>query len=169
MSWTCSVCGERHEEELRDIRAGLPDVVYALRELEREERAEVSDDWCRYVDEAGVQHAYVRGVVHLPIIDSDDDFRFGVWIEVTARDFHRLGDLWDDGDDGGASRPFFGTLAYDLNLYPGTLGLRVALQLRDVRRLPGVILLGGDHELVRDQRRGITPARAEQLAESVLH
>jgi hypothetical protein len=166
--WTCTVCGELHDEQLRDIRAGLPDPVFEIDEVERRERVDSDTDWCRFVDQNGALRLYVRGVLHLPIKRSDDDFRFGVWVEVGEADFYRLGDLWHD-EDGMATRPFFGWLANKLNLYPGTLGLPVALQLRDVHRLPAVILLDAEHPIVVDQRRGIDEEQANRLAETVLH
>ncbi|MDP8910482.1 MAG: DUF2199 domain-containing protein, partial [Actinomycetota bacterium] len=118
MGWTCSTCGSVHEDELRDIRAGLPDAVFELSEAEREERAEVGDDWCRFLDAAGEERYYVRGVLHLPIAETNEDFRFGGWIEVDESDFSRLTELWHD-ENGAATRPFFGRLANELNRYPG--------------------------------------------------
>jgi hypothetical protein len=167
LSWTCTVCGEEHEEQLRDIRSGLPEPVFVLTEAELEERAEIGDDWCRLVDAERRTHFYVRGVLHLPIERSREDFRFGVWIEIDEPDFYSLGELWHDAEQ--ATRPFFGRLANELNLYPGTTGLAVALQLRAEADLPAVILLDSDHELVASQRRGIDEHRAQQLAETVLH
>jgi hypothetical protein len=167
LTWTCSVCGEQHEEELRDIRAGLPEPVFDLSETEREERSEVGDDWCRFVDENATTHFYVRGVLHLPIKRSPDDFRFGVWVEVGEGDFYRLGDIWHDEEQ--ATRPFFGRLANELNLYDETTGLPVAIQMRAEGHLPAVILLDAQHRIVSDQRDGIDVSRAQQLAETVLH
>jgi hypothetical protein len=168
LAWTCSVCGEQHGEQLLDVRAGLPEAVFALTDAEREERAEVWDDWCRFVDGTGRTRFYLRGVIHLPVHESTEEFRFGVWVEVGEGDFYRLTELWHD-EDGSPTRPFFGQLANELNLYPGTLGLPVALQLRDQRHLPGVILLDADHRIVSDQREGIDMSRVQQLAETVLH
>ena len=109
----------------------------------------------------------MRGVLHVPIVDSDDDFRFGVWVAVAEADFSRLGELWHE--EAPAARPFFARLANELSLYPGTIGLPVAVQLRAEQHLPAVILLDAEHELVSAQRFGIDEQRARQLAETVLH
>jgi hypothetical protein len=167
LSWTCSVCGEQHDEQLRDIRAGLPEPVFELSEAERAKRTEIGDDWCRFVDERRRTRFYVRGVLHLPLKRSREDFRFGVWVEIGEADFYTLGELWHDEE--GVTRPFFGRLANELNLYPGTLDLPVALQLRAEPHLPAAILLDADHPIVADQRNGIDAARAQELAETVLH
>ena len=166
MGWACSVCGERHDDEPRDIRCGLPDAVFRLGEHERRERAEAGDDWCRFVDETGAARFYLRALLHLPIADTTDDFRFGVWVEVDRGDFYRLGERWRDD---AAVRPFFGRLANDLDGYDATAGLPVAIQLRQVNLLPSAILLDGSHRLVEEQRSGMTRERALRLAERVLH
>jgi hypothetical protein len=168
VGWVCSVCGEEHEGRLRDIRLGLPEPVFELGELERGERAEVEDDWCRLLDRSGETRHFVRGLIHLPIRGESDEFRFGVWVEVTAADFERLEELWHD-PDGSETGPVFGALANELAPYRGTVDLPVAVQLRDVEILPAVILLDAEHPLGRDQRTGITIDAADRLAETVLH
>jgi hypothetical protein len=168
VGWTCSVCGELHEEAMRDVRLGLPDPVFTLDESQREQQTRRSDDACVFVDEAQAVHHFVRGVLHLPVTGTDEDFRFGVWVEVDGADYDRLGRLWDDSD-GSTSRPFFGTLANELAPYETAAGLPVAVQLRDVHVLPGVIVLDAEHALGRDQRIGISEAHANRLAETVLH
>jgi hypothetical protein len=168
VGWVCSVCGEEHEGRLRDIRLGLPEAVFVLGEAERGERAEVEDDWCRLLDRSGETRHFVRGLVHLPVRDEPDEFRFGVWVEVTRADFERLEELWHD-PDGSESGPVFGALANQLAPYHDTVDLPVALQLRDVRILPAVIVLDAEHRLGADQRAGISLEAADRLAETVLH
>jgi hypothetical protein len=168
VGFTCSVCGEYHDETLRDVRAGLPEPVFALGEAEREERVEVGDDWCRFLDSSGEMRHYMRGLLHLPVREDTGDFRFGVWVEVSAEDFQCLWELWSDVR-GHESAPFFGRLANELTSYGGTVGLPVALQLREVSVLPAVVVLTSDHPLGHDQRAGITAGAAQRLAEAVLH
>ncbi len=166
MAWTCSVCGELHDDEPRDVRCGLPDAVFRLSEPARSERAEVGDDWCRFVDEGGAARFFLRALLHLPIAGMPDDFRFGVWVEVEERDFYGLGGLWREDRP---VRPFFGRLANDLRGYDATAGLGVAIQLRQVNLLPSAILLDGAHPLVGDQRGAMSQERARRLAEAALH
>lgn len=168
MGFVCSVCGEYHEELMLDIRAGLPEPVFQLSDAEREERAEVSDDWCVFRDLDGVEHFYVRSLVEIPIPSLDDQFAYGVWVEVTPQTFARLGDLWHD--ERGPEEPAFpATLANELAPYEDTLGLPVMVQLREVERLPSAELVETDHLLRDEQSNGITEARAQELAATVLH
>lgn len=168
MGWVCSVCGEEHEGRLRDVRMGLPEPVFQLGEAERGERAEVEEDWCRFMDRSGETRYFVRGLVHVPVRGEADEFRFGIWVEVTAADFERLGELWHD-PDGSETGPVFGALANELAPYVDTVDLPVAIQLRDVRILPAVIVLDAHHPLGADQRAGISVPAADRLAETALH
>jgi hypothetical protein len=147
---------------------GLPEPVFELDVAERGERAEVEDDWCRLLDRSSETRHFVRGLVNLPVRGDSDDFRFGVWVEVSSPDFERLEELWHD-PEGSETAPVFGALANELAPYVGTVDLPVALQLRDVEILPAVILLDAEHPLGADQRNGITVEAADRLAETVLH
>ena len=167
MSWTCTVCGEVHDEQLRDIRAGLPDAVFELDEDERRRRAEFGDDFGRLTDD-GTTRYFVRALLHLAIGGSGDEFRYGVWAEVDENGYRRLEERWHD-PDGSECGPVFGVLANELRPYSNTRGLPLALQLRDVRILPAAIVLTDEHELGRAQRDSISPVDASGLAEAALH
>ena len=167
MSWTCTVCGEVHDEELRDIRAGLPDAVYELDEDERRRRADFGDDFGLLAD-AGTTRHFVRGLLHLSIDGPGAEFSYGVWVEVDEPGFRLLEERWHD-PDGSECGPVFGVLANELKPFSDTLGLPIALQLRDVRILPAAIVLTDDHELGRAQRESISEGDADRLAETALH
>lgn len=168
MGFTCSVCGEYHDELMLDIRMGLPEPVFELPEDERAERAAVADDWCVLRGDDGSDHFYVRGLLRIPIPSLDAYFGYGTWVEVDAASFDRLGELWDD-ERGGDEPPFAGRLANELTPYDGTVGLPVMLQLREVDLLPTVEVVETDHVLRAEQRAGISEARAHELSATVSH
>jgi hypothetical protein len=158
---------------MRDIRLGVPDPVFALDDEERERRVTMNDDFCIFSDTPETLRFFVRGLLHLPIRRNEhglgpEDFRYGVWVEVDADGYRRLGDGWHD-DRGHETAPVFGRLANELTSYPGTDGLDAALQLREVHILPAVVLVDERHPLAEHQRRGIGEAQANRLAETVLH
>jgi hypothetical protein len=163
--FTCAVCGVEHAGETRDIRMDLPHPIYLLDEDERERLSWVGDDSAvlRTDDD---ERFFVRALLELPIDGEDAYFGYGVWVEVRGHDFETLGELWHD-EDGWRAGPFAGTLANDVSPYAFTDGLPVRLRLRDVQLLPLVELEDADHELVRAQRRGISPHRAHELAATV--
>jgi hypothetical protein len=165
VGFTCSVCGEAHAGETRDVRLGLPQPIFRLDDEERLRRAWVEDDFAVLRDESGDRH-FVRGLLELPIPEEEGRFGYGSWIEVSSDDVVARGELWHD-DEGWRSEPFAGTLANELGPYFATEGLSVRLRLRDVSLLPLVELEDGEHELVRAQRIGISSHRAHELAATV--
>lgn len=165
MSFTCSVCGESHVGETRDIRLGLPQAIFLLDDEERGSRAYVEEDFAILHAERG-DRFYVRALLELPVADDDGYFGYGAWVEVSEQDASVLGELWHD-EAGWRSEPFAGTLANDLHPYAFTEGLPVRIRLRDVRLLPLVELDDSNHELVRAQRNGISSHRAHELAATV--
>jgi hypothetical protein len=159
VAFTCSVCGETHAGETRDIRMGLPDPIFRLDEDERERRAYVDGDFAALDGE----RFFVRALLELPIDGEDGYFGYGTWVEVSREDAQSLGELWHDEAAHDASQ-FVGTLANELSPYAFTEGLPVRIRLRDVRLLPLVELDEANHELVRAQRRGLSLHRAHELA-----
>ena len=162
MAFTCTVCGESHAGETRDIRMSLPDPIFRIDEPERERRARVGED-SAVLEDRDAERFFVRALLELPIEGEDGYFGYGTWIEVSPADFETLGELWD-AEDGWRSEPFAGTLANELHPYAFTEGLPVQIRLRDVRLLPLVELDDVDHELVRAQANGISSHRAHELA-----
>ena len=165
MGFTCNVCGTEHDEQLLDIRLGLPDAVFALSADERERRATMGADAGILYDAGGTLHYYVRGLLELPVAELERGFGFGVWVEVGEADYFRIGDLWEDA--GAAGTRFGGRLANELEPYRDTLGLPADLVLATVDRVPEVRLRDAEHPLVDDQRGGIDLVRTHELASTV--
>jgi len=59
MPFVCSVCGERHDERLLDIRLGLPHDIHRLDADARARRAWLADDFAVLDDE----RFFVRGLL----------------------------------------------------------------------------------------------------------
>jgi hypothetical protein len=162
VAFSCTVCGEMHAGETRDIRMTLPEPIFRLDEEERSRLAYVEDDFAVLNHPDGDRH-FVRALLELPVAGEDDYFGYGAWIEVSEEDVAELGELWHD-EAGAHTEPFAGRLANELSPYAFTEGLPLRIRLRDVQRLPLAELDDGEHELVRAQRHGISPTRAHQLA-----
>jgi hypothetical protein len=163
VGFVCSVCGEFHAERLLDVRLTLPEPIHVLAEEERAERAWLADDFA-VLDE---ERFYVRGLLEIPVPELDAYFGYGVWIEVPQPDFQRLLEHWRDPEQADFDA-IDGALANDLAPYVGTEGLEVSLQPVSADRLPAV-WLEADHPLGRDQAAGISTARTDELAATVLH
>lgn len=168
MGFTCTVCGEYHDDLPLDIRFELPEAIYQLDAGDREQRAQVWDDAAILDAEGPRARHFVRGLIEVPILGLEAYFGYGVWIEVAEEDWLGLGDLWE-APDGSTNPPFEGTLANEIASYPGSDGLPVLLRLRDPGTLPSVTVMAAEHPLGHAQERGISRGRSEELAATALH
>ena len=164
MGFVCSVCGEFHAERLLDIRLSLPDAIHALPEDERAARAWLSEDFA-VLDE---RIYYVRGLLELPIPELGSKFGYGVWAELEPEHFNHLLEHWHD-EEQEDFHPIAARLANDLAPFDETAGLPIVLQPLSADRLPAVRVRAAGHPLCNAQRDGISAARSEELAATVLH
>ncbi|MGV9625899.1 DUF2199 domain-containing protein [Streptomyces sp. NPDC003487] len=115
------------------------------------------------------EHYFVKGLIEIPVIGSDEVFSWGVWVSLSRENFSRTANLWNrPGREG--ERPYFGWLTTDLPVYSSTtLNLKTNVHTRPVGERPYVELEPTDHPLAVEQRTGITPARVREIAAAVLH
>ncbi|MER6147081.1 DUF2199 domain-containing protein [Streptomyces hirsutus] len=115
------------------------------------------------------QHYFVKGLIEIPVIDSDAVFSWGVWVSLSRENFSRAADLWDrPGRE--AEQPYFGWLTTDLPVYsPTTLNLKTHVHTRPVGERPYIELEPTAHPLAVEQRTGITLDRVREVAAAVLH
>ena len=134
----------------------------------RSEEDVLTSDLCRWTDDAGEPAYFIRGVLTIPVLDDEDDFRYGAWSSLSQRSYERVIELWDDSART-EDPPYFGWFSNTLPGYPDTvnLPLDVVTQPDDLR--PELVLHEGDHPLIREQREGITIARVREIAELNFH
>ncbi len=157
--FTCSVCGERHEGLATDWGFTLPDVVWAIPEAERAEKARFDSDLCLF----GERH-FIRCFLGVPLNDAGDQFGWGVWCEVGRPVFMRYAELYEA--DGSAEPVHPGTLANRLPAYDSALGKPVVIQFADPTTRPSVFLPQDDEsQLANEQRRGIDSARHHEIVD----
>ncbi|MEV0104776.1 DUF2199 domain-containing protein [Nocardia sp. NPDC050799] len=115
------------------------------------------------------QHYFVKGLIEIPVIGSDEVFSWAVWVSLSSDNFSRAADLWDTvGRE--TEKPYFGWLTTDLSVYsPTTLNLKTRVHTRPVGERPFVELEPTDHPLAIEQRTGITRDRVREIAETLLH
>ena len=164
MRWTCSVCGNEHEGLPHDLAFDSP----AYWDGGRAPDDRLDDDLCRWTDDDGNPAYFIRGLVTIPVLDDEDDFRFGVWSSLSEKSFERVLELWDDPRR--VEEPaYFGWLSNSLPAYPETMSLPLDVITSSLEYRPDFVLHESDHPLVRDQREGITLDRVRELAELALH
>ncbi len=108
-SFVCRICGQTHQGLVTDYAYELPDVVWAIPENERKDRAKFAPDLCM-LD----QPFFIRCVLEIPFIDRAERFGWGCWAEVDRKSFQRHLELYET--DGSAEPLHQGRIA---NALPG--------------------------------------------------
>jgi len=162
--WTCRYCGEEHDDLPLDWVFDAPSQWDGGRTSEDW----LTDDLCLWTDDAGERAYFIRGVLYVPIVGTDQTLRYGVWSSLSKRSFERVIDMWND-----LSRvkepPYFGWLANSIPDYPDTLNLPVDVVTDSAELRPTIVPHDSDHPLVRDQRNGVPLERVHEIAERRLH
>ncbi|MBB5340319.1 DUF2199 domain-containing protein [Tunturiibacter gelidoferens] len=159
----CSVCGEHHVLSLSySVKAPLAVGAIAVEELDQ--RVVITPDQC-VVDG---KDFYLRGRILVPVIGLEEPFVWGIWAEVSPKNFVRTNELWAvEGREKEA--PFPGWLNSQLPIFGDTYNLEVSVQTQPVGRRPHFTIVDQDHPLAEDQRDGITMERVEEIAVRMLH
>ncbi|WP_435609536.1 DUF2199 domain-containing protein [Streptomyces sp. C10-9-1] len=115
------------------------------------------------------QHYFVKGLIEIPVIGSDEVFSWGAWVTLSRESFSRAADVWDTpGRE--SEKPYFGWLTTDLPVYsPTTLNLKTNVHTRPIGQRPFIELEPTDHPLALEQRTGITQDRVREIATALLH
>lgn len=164
MRWTCSRCGEEHVGLPLDWAFDRP----AYWDGPRSDDDRLSDDLCVWTDDAGDRSYFIRGVLVIPLVDSEETFGYGVWSSLSRKSFDRVYELWDDPARVDES-PYFGWLSNSLRGYPETLNLPLDVVTAELDKRPSLFLHDGDHPLATEQRNGITMERVREIAELHMH
>jgi hypothetical protein len=157
----CHTCGKWHEGLSLDYGYDAPD--YWSESL-RNADSFLNSALCVIKNES----FFVRGLIEIPIVGSEQPFRWGVWTSLSKTNFDKMTDLWDDPrllDEA----PYFGWLSNSINLYPETLNLKTNVHSRKLNERPYLLLEPTDHPLAVEQRTGISMQRVREIAEHALH
>jgi hypothetical protein len=169
VGFTCSICGQEHEEEVRDVRARYPEAYFELPPEERDERTRDGGDFFLVELVEGDRH-FIRALIEVPIAGSDDHFRWGIWVELSEEDIRDAWEHYEDDELGWErARSYPGRLASKLPEYGTTLGATGVVRLREGTLVPAFELDRSAAALSVDQREGITVERARELAEPYRH
>jgi hypothetical protein len=113
---------------------------------------------------------FVRGRLVIPVTDAapGTEFDRGVWVSLSRDNFTRALSRWTTpGRE--REQPYFGWLSTELPLYqPSTLSLKTRVHTQPVGQRPLIELEPTDHPLAVEQRTGITLARVQEIAETLL-
>jgi len=166
----CATCGEERELLAMEPNYARPDAYYQVPAEQRDYLTSFSNDdgRIRNADDTERRH-FLRVLLSVPIRGTRNDFAWGVWVEVSASDWERAYDLWDDPKQG-QQPPFPGRLANALKGYEETLGLPGRVRLVAPKESPLFELDAGvDHPLAREQRAGVSAERVVEWVSAHHH
>jgi hypothetical protein len=158
----CEVCGKEHDTLPLDLGFDHPADFFRIPAGERERRIVYNEDLCS-IDR---KEHYARGILALPIRDSDLEFRWGMWARIDQAGLQRYLDLWDS-DEAAAEPAFPGVLSGGVPVYANTDGLAVAVQLL-VRKRPRFFVVDRDHPLGIAQQQGVSWKEVHGFLEKLL-
>jgi hypothetical protein len=165
MSYVCRSCGKQHEGLPMSYGAEAP--AYWSPSFADDESSLLEQEQCVIKAE----HFFLRGRLVIPVVDASPgtEFDWGVWVSLSAANFARALSLWTTpGRE--QEPPHFGWLSTELPLYePSTLQLKTNVHTQPVGKRPLIELEPTDHPLAVEQRAGITLARVQEIAETLLH
>ncbi|WP_078661708.1 DUF2199 domain-containing protein [Streptomyces sp. NRRL B-24484] len=161
--YSCACCGGRHGDVPMNFSSPAP--VHWDGSLATDPDSLLTDDRCVIEGE----HFFVRGMVELPVIGSDEVFSWGVWVSLSAGSYARSVEVWDE--PGRENEPSaFGWFSTELPVYrPTTVNLKTRVHTRPVGERPWIELEPTDHPLAVEQRTGITMGRVREIADAVLN
>jgi hypothetical protein len=161
----CPVCGETHALSFSfspDVKA--PVAILAIPEGERTERVVLSLDQC-VID--GTSY-FLRGRIPVPVHGREEPFIWGVWAEVSPKNFLRAHELWHmPGRE--STTPFAGYLNNEIPLYGNTIDLEVDVQTQVVGRRPSFFVRDAAHPLAVEQSDGISLERVREINVAMIH
>lgn len=117
----------------------------------RESTHVLSEDFCILEG----THYFVRCVLQLQVIGTEETFGYGVWATLSRKNFDLYIERFDGGNYQGFG-PWFGWFSNSLKGYPETLNLKCQVHPQNGRQRPRVELEPTDHPLAREQRDGIS-------------
>ena len=163
MRFTCSCCGEIHE--------GSPGFAFDAPSpyLEQDEQTRrlgsLDSEHCRYEDADG-PHYFIRTTLDVPILGIEEPFCWGVWVSVSQKSFEEYVAGAERTEPRGG---YFGWLCNYLPYYSSTYALAMNVLPRSDGLRAELVPHESEHELVRDYHAGITPEKAQRIAEICLH
>jgi hypothetical protein len=162
--FACTVCGERHDVLPLKYSVKAPQAVLAIPQEQLEERVLLTADQC-VIDN---QQFFLRGRILIPVHGVDAPFVWGVWAEISPKNFLRSNELWHiPGRE--QEPPFTGWLNNDLFLFGNTINLELNVYTQPVGERPRFTAADPNHPLAIQQRDGISIETVQDIAEMILH
>ncbi|MFC5861554.1 DUF2199 domain-containing protein [Acidicapsa dinghuensis] len=163
-SWKCSTCGKIHNGVANSFAFDAPAPWEYRNSYQSSSGSWIDSDYCVIAGE----HFFIRAMLEIPVVGSEEIFAFGVWSSLSRANFDREREL--------AHSPlrvhepsYFGWFCNRIWQYPNTVNLKCNVHSRPPGQRSWIELEGTDHPLAIEQRNGITRERSFELSEQCLH
>ena len=154
----CECCGKWHNYAPTDMGFKLPDDAWSMPQEQRDKRLVANEDLCA-IDR---KRFFIRCVAMVPFNYTDGYFGWGLWAEVSKRDFFWYHD--EHPKKGEKLTPFSGRIANALPGYPSLVGKRVVVRPGPKTQRPTLEFPPQSrHLLAREQRSGVGAGRHHQM------
>jgi hypothetical protein len=160
----CSVCGKTHQE-WPALAFDSPTAYNVLSDKLKHEIAELTNDFCT-IHHPEQTDRFIRGTLTLKVIDSCQDFEYGVWVSLSEKSFQDYSDNYDDANH---AAKYFGWLSNDIPDYGVIASIPTTVFTRINNQRPEIVPHSDfDHQLVYDYYNGIARQDAEMRIREML-
>ena len=169
LRWKCGTCEEWHYGPCLDFSYDAP--LYWGSEHDEANETGFFDSGkeglpTTYLDEdicvLDGEHYFVRGVINVPIIGTDQTLGWGVWGSLSRGNFEKM--LAMNDDPARVELPgMFSWLSNQIEEYPDTLNLKMNAYIQELGKRPIFELEETDHPLSQEFHHGITPERVREI------
>ena len=165
MKFRCEKCGEEHEG-WPAIAFDAPHFYHILSEEDKQNIAEISDDFCTIRHEDQTDY-FVRAVLRQKVNNHCQNLEYGVWVSLSEKN-HK--DYYDNFDTGNSEKTYFGYLCNKIPEYDTTLSIKTDVVVSKGNNRPEIIPHDNQIEIpfVRDYYNGIAKEEAEKRINSML-
>jgi len=170
LRWKCGSCDEWHTGPCLDFGYSSPfywtddhekaNKKFSLLPGWSKKRKEtfLSEDYCAVEN----TDFFVRGVIHLPIIGTNETLCWGVWGSLSKDNFQKLQEL-DDSPQRAELPAMFSWLSNQISEYPDTLSLKMYAHIQEPGTRPHFLLQLTDHPLSQEYHYGIAPEKVKEI------
>lgn len=158
-NYICASCGEVHND-LPTIGYNEPYYYQILNDSDKVNIALLSSDLCRIKHKDQTDY-FIRGVLHIPILDHDDTLIYGIWVSVSENTFKEYFEQMEN--DQPAEKTFFGRISNWIGCYEeNTIGLHMNVDTQLDNNRPIMVPHESNHPLVSDWENGVSYEEAER-------
>lgn len=162
--YKCGSCGQEHNS-WPALAYDSPDSYYSLSDKEKEELAELSNDFCAitYPDQID---RFIRCTLTQKVIDHCEDLEHGLWVSLSEKSFQDYSDNYKNENHEVA---YFGWLCNDVPGYTFDESIPTSVYTRKGNARPEIVPHEDfQHPFVFDYYNGITKAEAERRINDML-